>query len=336
MSSQQDRIDAMAAIGLHEEELRIYELLLERPGATSGDIAAATGRSTPHVRQWIRNIEHKGLVSRSPERPPRYRAAAPDLAIGALVAKRQGDLQTALALAEQLGKKKPLSEDRGDDELTVELITGDDALQHAIEQIYRSANREILELDRPPYLNTFQQHDSMREPVIRRGVSYRTIVDTRGLEVPGRAQHIRSSIAAGEQTRIYQGVPIKAAIVDRRLALVPLHLKHANQSGLLMRPSLLLDMFYTYFEMLWEQATPFESGVNPCANGDSAEAADQGQLILLLAAGLRDKAVAHRLRLPARTLERRIAALQKQLHASTRFQAGWKAAMRSRQESSGV
>ncbi|HWU71360.1 MAG TPA: helix-turn-helix domain-containing protein [Pseudoxanthomonas sp.] len=329
MSLPHERADALAAIGLHEEALRVYELLLERPGATSTDIAAATGWSVPQVRQWIKDIERKGLASRSPERPPRYRAAPPDLGIGALVAKKQGDLQAVLALAEQLGKKKPLTEDRGDDELTVELITGDDALQHAIEQIYRSANKEILELDRPPYLNTFQQHDTMREPVIRRGVSFRTIVDVRALDFPGRVQHIRSSIAAGEQTRVFQGVPIKAAIVDRRLALVPLHLKHATKSGLLMRPSLLLDMFCSHFEMLWEWATPFDTGVNPPANGNSAEAVDQEQLILLLAAGLRDKAVAHRLRLPARTLERRVAALQKQLHASTRFQAGWKAAMRS-------
>ncbi len=330
--SRGEKADALAAIGLREEEFRTYEHLLEHPGATLAEVAAAMGLSIAHARHWVQSVERKGLASRSAERPPRYRATSPDLSFGTLVAKRQIGLQAALALAGELGRRKPRNKDADEDELTVELITGRDALLRTIEHIHHSAKNEILELDRPPYLNTYQQHDAMREPVIRRSVSFRTVVDTRGLDVPGRTQHVRDSIAAGEQIRVYDGVPIKAAIIDRRFALVPLHLKSASDSGLLLRQSLLVDVLCAYFEMLWEAATPFalDLGIDlGTPRNGLAGTSDQEQLVVLLANGLKDKAVAQRLKVSERTLERRIADLQKRLRAATRFQAGWRAALRA-------
>jgi len=323
---RQEKTDALAAIDLHAEEVGIYEFLLECPGSDLTEISASTDLSLAHAQQWIRHLEEKGLISRSLHQNARYRAIPPDLCFGALVARRQSELQEVLALAEELGKKEPVKLDAERNELTVELITGREALIRTIEQIHHSAKHEILELDRPPYLTTYHQHNTMRDPVIRRQVSFRTIIDTRGLEAPGRAQHIRDSIAAGEVTRVFHGVPIKAAIVDRHLALVPLHLKSASESGLLLRQSLLLDLLCAHFEMLWDQATPFEVD---SYLGEAAISSSTNELVALLANGLKDKAIAQRLRLSDRTLGRHVADLQKQLNARTRFQAGWRAALRS-------
>jgi hypothetical protein len=52
------------------------------------------------------------------------------------------------------------------------------------------------------------------------------------------------------------------------------------------------------------------------------------ELIPLLAAGLNDKAIAHQLRISARTLMRRVVKLHSVLDAHSRFQAGWTLALR--------
>lgn len=320
------RKEALSAIGLDENELQIYELLLAQPNLVASDVAEVCGVGNARAMQLLRSLELNGLVSRSPERVPRYRAAPPDLGIGALVAKRQSELQTALTLAEQLATRRPSSKTTDSGELTVELITGREALVRVISQSYDSAKHEILEMDRPPYLNTYEQHDEMRVQIFGRGVSFRTIVDTAALKLPGRVQHIRDSIAAGEDTRLLNGVPIKAAIIDRRMALVPLHLKSASESGLILRPSLLLDVLCSHFELLWRQSVPF--GKDPQDASQSVDEQDEfAQLIVLLANGHADKAVWQRLGLSQRTFERRMAELHERLGAKTRFEAGWKAAM---------
>lgn len=320
------REEALAALGLEEKALQIYELLLAQQNLAAADLAHGCKIDKASIGPLLKNLESKGLVSRSPERVPRYRAAPPDLGIGALVARRQSELQTALTLAEHLAARRLSVEPAESDELSVELITGREALLRVISQSYDSAKREILEMDRPPYLNTVDEHDEMRAGIFARGVSFRTIVATAALKLPGRIAHVHESVRAGEETRILDDVPIKAAIIDRRMALVPLHLKSARVCGLILRPSLLLDVLCAHFDLLWQQAVPFEGGHEEGARSilDYGEFA---QLVSMLASGHADKAIWQRLHLSQRTFERRLALLQERLGARTRFEAGWKAAV---------
>lgn len=330
MQNQANRTetDALLALDMKADELKIYECLLERPGSTPADVVVASNFSAGYVRRLLSVLETKGLVTRSPERVAKYHAVAPELAFGALVAVRQSGLQAALSLAERLAKIRPQSSGDSGDELTVELITGRDALMRVIGQFYENAKHEILEFDRPPYVNPFESHNAMHVSMQDRNVVCRTICDTTKLDWPGGAQHIQECLAAGEEQRLYEGVPIKAAIIDRRMALVPLHLKTANDSGLLLRPSLLLDTLCAHFEMLWQLAAPVGADGTADSNGGRSESAELEQLTALLANGLKDQVIASRLKISARTFERRVSLLQKRLKANTRFQAGWNAAMR--------
>jgi sugar-specific transcriptional regulator TrmB len=328
-SSSQTEVEALQAIGLKEDELRVYEILLERPGAKPADIVADSEFSAANVRRLLTELERKSLVTRTPERVASYRAVAPELAFGAMVAQRQSGLQAVMGMAERLAKIRPLSNGSEADELTVELITGRDALMRVIAQFYESAQHEILEFDRPPYLNTYEGHAAMHTSAHHRSVACRTIVDTSTLEGPNGIKNIWRCSIDGEEIRLYDGVPIKAAIIDRRMALVPLHLKNVNESGLLLRPSLLLDTLCAHFEMVWEMAAPVEADGTVDVEAGRSEAAELEQLLAMLANGLKDKVIASRLRLSQRTFDRRVSALQKRLKAHTRFQAGWNAAMRA-------
>nr|WP_225737581.1 helix-turn-helix domain-containing protein [Dyella acidiphila] len=331
--SPRTETEALRALDMTADELKVYETLLERPGSSSADVVAASNFSAVHSRQLLGELEAKGLVTRSPERIARYQPVAPELAFGALVALRQSGLQAALGLAERLAKIRPSSGSDKGDELSVELITGRETLMRVIGQFYESAKHEILEFDRPPYVNPFESHNAMHVSMRDRNVICRTICDTTKLDWPGGPQHIQECLAAGEEQRLYDGVPIKAAIIDRRMGLVPLHLKSANDSGLLLRPSLLLDTLCAHFEMLWQLAAPVGSDNSLDIHARNAESAELEQLIALLANGLKDQVIASRLKISERTFERRISLLQKRLKANTRFQAGWNAAMRATRRS---
>ncbi|RDJ00585.1 hypothetical protein DVT68_07310 [Dyella solisilvae] len=333
MQASRTEADALSALDMTPEELKVYESLLERPGSTPAEVVVASGIPVVQVRRLLSALENQGLVTRSPERIARYHAVAPEVAFGALVALRQSGLKAALTMAERLAKIRPTScGDRGD-ELTVELITGRAALLRTICQFYDMAKHEIMEFDRPPYLNSYESHSATHLSMQDRHVHCRTICDTSKLDWPGGAQHIQDCLAAGEEQRLYEGVPIKAAIIDRRMALVPLHLKAPIDSGLLLRPSLLLDTLCAYFDIVWELSVPVGADGDLGATAGRSDSANLEQLAALLASGLKDHVIASRLQISERTFERRVALLQKRLKATTRFQAGWNAALRMKKNS---
>ena len=125
--------------------------------------------------------------------------------------------------------------------------------------------------------------------------------------------------------RTTYGVPLRLTVADRELALLPLDVNDPHGAALLVRASPLLDGLNAIFDMIWSRATLDVAGANasPHSLGSELDA-----MIPLLAAGLNDKAIAHRLRISVRTLLRRVAKLSTELGARSRFQAGWAAALR--------
>jgi DNA-binding NarL/FixJ family response regulator len=62
------------------------------------------------------------------------------------------------------------------------------------------------------------------------------------------------------------------------------------------------------------------------AAGGNEPSTDERTLLMLLAAGMKDSAIARQLRISERTANRRISELAERLDAHTRFQAGLQAA----------
>ncbi|MGW2310067.1 LuxR C-terminal-related transcriptional regulator [Actinomadura luteofluorescens] len=95
------------------------------------------------------------------------------------------------------------------------------------------------------------------------------------------------------------------------------------------RPSTLLDILIEVFDTCWEQATPlrFDDESGPVDVWPRLSEADR-HLLTLLAAGLKDEAVARHTGMGARTVSRHVARLLRTLNARTRFQAGVHAARR--------
>ncbi|MFE5090773.1 helix-turn-helix transcriptional regulator [Streptomyces sp. NPDC056638] len=80
------------------------------------------------------------------------------------------------------------------------------------------------------------------------------------------------------------------------------------------------------FEQTWDRATPFADAVSQGLEEVSREIHET--IVRLLAAGLKDEAIARRLGMSLRTARRHIADIMEELDATSRFQAGAHAAAR--------
>lgn len=286
----------LEALGVCSEDERLYRTLLARPEATAVELAGDTGWPVPRVSRHLRSLLELGLAARTPGRPARYMPAVPDAALELLALRKQAAIVEARLSASVL-----TAEFRAQQEAFT-VVRGTEAIAHRLYQAQQSAQDEVLVLDGLP-----------TEPRRAPGVVYRTIYDLDALADPAGLAVARS---AGSGCRMLRDVPVKLLVVDRRTALVQTGVDVVVDVG----PSSLLDALVRLFELLWQHATPVTA---PAAAGPLGP--EDQQLLALAAAGLTDQAIARRLGVAQRTVERRMQRILKALDATTRFQAGLRA-----------
>ncbi|MGH8274479.1 MAG: helix-turn-helix domain-containing protein [Gammaproteobacteria bacterium] len=338
MAKQQDRVTEqrpLEILGISEAEERAYRWLLTHSGATVVEITQALALSAGKTQRLLDTIETKGLVTHAPERPRRYIPVSPDIALKTLSIRHQEDLQRAEGVIREL-QEQAATQRHDEQEQMVELIASHEVQRQIFEHMHQTAQYEVATLIRLPILisrldvPSEQGQDSQRKAQAR-GVHYRSVVDTDWLSSPGAVQATREDMRAGEEIRVVSHLPFKMALVDHRLAFVPLNIQRLDSPILLIRSSTLLDALYALFEILWERAAPISitrAGIKEMGNPGSQLPEGTENILSLMAAGLNDKSIAYELGISTRTLNRRIAEIMKVFGARTRFQMVWLVALR--------
>lgn len=303
----------LEAIGVQPDEEAVYREVLSRPETEVDELAAALGRDGTEIGRSLTTLEELGLVHRLPGRPVRLRAARPDVAVDALVNRRREELARTQLAARNLLAEMP-AEERHRPEDIVEVLVGRPAVAARFDQLLDTTRQELLVLDRPPYVSEPGHTDSAVFRLLGSDVAVRGIYAPEALERPGALEDLEDAYAAGEQSRVHPSLPMKLAIGDRSMAILPIDVD-AVDAAVCVRPSSLLNALVRLFELLWTQATPV------VAAASEGRVTDR-QLAALLASGAKDDVVARRLGTSTRTLSRRIGELMDHLHVRTRFQAG--------------
>ncbi|SEF66857.1 Sugar-specific transcriptional regulator TrmB [Nonomuraea solani] len=315
----------LEGLGVTVAEETAYRALLRHGPATLSRLATDTGSSAAAIRRMLPRLEDLGLISRVAGRPLRLVATPPNVAIDILVARRQEEIAHSRAAAALLATE--VAERSGPHpEEVLEVVTGRDAVARRYLQLERNATREMLVLVHPPYAVDISDDQENRQRAARQGAPTRGIYGPQAFEQPGMLAHTRRAIEDGEQARLGQ-VPVKLAIADARTAILPLvsDEDRAVESALVVHPSALLDALVGLFETLWRAAVPLRLSAETL----EPEAWPQGpdtEVLALLAAGMKDDAIARQLGLSPRTVQRRVQVLCERLGARTRFHAGFLAA----------
>jgi len=315
-------------LGLTSDQEAMYVALIDVSSATLEEIS----RRCPGVPagQVIADLERAGLVSRLADPPGSgvaYAAAPPDVALELLVRARQQELaQARLSVAQLAARYRQARASAGPHEV-IEVVTTREATALRWEQLQRSAREQVRSFDRPPYISPAPLNNPVELEMLAAGVAYRAVYHPAGLALPGRPASMRTMIAAGEQARVTESVPVKMFIADDKMGLIPLEVGGSAEAGLIIRASSMLDTLVALFELVWEQAIPVHADGDLAAGG-TGPSQDEAALLSLLAAGLTDAAIAGHLGTHPRTVQRRVRELLDRLNAGTRFQAGLQAVRR--------
>jgi DNA-binding CsgD family transcriptional regulator len=312
-------------LGLTDDQEAVYVALVDVSSATAQELALRC--PDVQVGRVIPALERVGLVSRLAGVPDAYAAAPPDVALELLARSREQELARARLSMAQLSARYRQARVTAEPHEAIEVVTTREATVRRWEQVQRSARVQVRAFDRPPYVSPSPADNPVEQEMLAAGVAYRVVYHPAGFAIPGRPAAVRSMIAAGEQARVTESVPVKMFIADDQLGLIPLEVGGSAESSLIIRASSMLDTLIALFELVWERAVAIHAdGELPAAAEGPGE--DEAALLGLLAAGLTDAAIARHLGTHPRTVQRRVRELLGRLGAGTRFQAGLQAVRR--------
>ena len=323
-ASRPARANDLAAIGLSPFGERVYRALVASSTVTPAELAEELRAEVSEVDAELATLRAAGLVSRLSGRPRRYTAVEPDAAIEALVRDRFAELEkvrsTSMALSADFHAVQRSAVGSG----AIEVLSGPSELGRWFVRLQHQAREEMLAFDRPPYALAAT---NPVEPVsLRQGVRWRVVYAPESLELDGALEEITELADQGERARVHPGLPLKMAIADRRIALLPLSFDLDRTEVALVRESTLLDGLVQLFEQFWRVALPLDA-----VGSESTPVETPGvepALLTLLTAGLTDSAIARQMGWSTRTMNRRMRELFDAIGAQNRFQAGVQAARR--------
>ena len=156
---------------------------------------------------------------------------------------------------------------------------------------------------------------------IQRGTTLRCLYQADATRTPEILRYLGDFARAGAQVRVTRRITHRTIIVDRGLVLVAVEPDTLQRPYLVIREPVLVRSFFEQFATIWRDA--HSVGVGP---EDSLEETLVREILEVLKTGVTDEVAARQLNVSARTIRRRVAAVMDLLGASSRFEAGVKAA----------
>ncbi|MFE7974030.1 LuxR C-terminal-related transcriptional regulator [Streptomyces shenzhenensis] len=314
-------LSALSGLGMPDGTEAVYLALLDRGTATTAELARDTGRTPESATALLDWLRAHGLVLRANvlatagDSGAGWSAADPDSALRALILKHETELLQIRGSLPRLHEHYRHSRRTDPGDNSVEQLHTWEDIGHRYHQLLRDAHTEILIWDTAPYV---VGTGGMEKVALSRGVTFRQLCDPDGLTAEVSAE--RASIG-GLQARIHPDLPFRGAIADRSAAVITLDHEPQNAKALFVRSSPLLDGLVMLFETSWSRATPI--GGDPTGLNE-----EERKVMTLLAAGMKDEAIARQLGITTRTVRRRVQHLLTALQARSRFHAGVEATRR--------
>ena len=309
---------SLAALGLSVEEENTYRALLRVPDCDMEGLAEALGAAVADVAVFLDALTGRGLVKRISDR--RYAAVAPDSTLIDLLSDRLEQLRCGYKAFGELEQVYRDAQTRNGSTPGWETIRGFDAVRSRIMQLQGQARDQVCKLIRPPLITD----DSRRVEHADRAVEFRLVYERSMLEDSSVMRTVRAATELGKQVRFASSLPVKLMLVDDRFGLVSDHGQPDPVALVFEHPSL-LELARGLFEQVWPTAVPAVGGDGAAHDGDGLSDPDDRLLLSLLLAGLTDQAIAVRLGVGLRTVQRRVRDLMDAADVDTRIQLGWQA-----------
>ncbi|MEV6106061.1 helix-turn-helix transcriptional regulator [Streptomyces sp. NPDC051940] len=162
---------------------------------------------------------------------------------------------------------------------------------------------------------------------VARGVRVRELYSRRLTRVPSMAEHFARQQDVGVEVRTAPAVPITMIIGDGHTVLLPIDPENPRVGMLVVRAPALVRSYVALYEYCWLTATPYTRD-DPGGEAEIWARLTEQHLtaVRMLAGGAKDERIARALGVSLRTVSRILSELMQELGASSRFEAGVRAA----------
>lgn len=322
-------------LGLDQSDESVYRYYIERPVSTLAEISCATGLRESVVESSRARLIDLGLLRLEPSGELRAVPNGPAMVIemsrndlDAEYARKRSDLAqmecelTRLTNAQILGA----SNER---EPQVDRVPSFDAMTVRIAELMCHVRAEVAWVDPASSMPGKARADPgvpSENNAAQRGVDVRVICPPPRLSDSSGHRWVDSRRNSLVRTRVMPTPDMELLIFDRRVAMLGDYRRNGDHSALLVRDTLLVYALYRVFETWWAQATDLGSFVDSDDAAVSELNGEERVILRMLSDGDKDEAVARKLGISVRTVRRKISDIMRRMPASSRFQAGVRAA----------
>ncbi|WP_063781205.1 helix-turn-helix transcriptional regulator [Streptomyces maremycinicus] len=315
-----------APLPIEEGDIPVYGWLTRRGGGRVNQAASELGLSPDQVVAALERLRGAGLVRTLRSDPHEVRAVDPDVVATKLTAPLRDSIRHQEEQLKQINNHIERLRDRFFDrpnhqDLTLEVVPTLEEVRAALNRASAECREEVVSSQPggggrvPEAMEEALERD---HALLARNVRMRTLYHhTARFNGPSQA-YVAAATALGAQYRTSHELFGRLIIFDRSLAFIPE--RSGSWGAISIREPSVVEYLYEIFEQYWICATPFSDAAQ---DGLERVAKEMHQTIIdLLAAGLKDEAIARRLGMSLRTARRHIADIMDNLGADSRFQAG--------------
>ncbi len=274
-------IKSFGAFGLNTYETKSYLSLLEKDSLTAVEVAKISGVPRGRVYEILENLLAKGFCHSIPGKVKKYKAVNPTV----LQERIQPKLKVVESEIDQK-KRELVSIKKDTNEIIenlvplynasrsinspleyIEVIKDPHMIHKRFMQLRADAKEEILSFTKPPFSvpkDKLEKQVDQEAGILSRSVrfTWKSIYEICKDEDERRWQFrmIERAVRAGEEARVINELPMKAAIFDSRIVLCTLEDPVLDQPSftahVVEHPALAKTIKIT-FETLWEKAEDF-------------------------------------------------------------------------------
>lgn len=247
----------LAQLGLTPAEAQVYLALVQNGSLGASAIAAATGLARTSVYPTLGSLVDKGLVDAGEGYGSRFAAVPAEQALpNLMVSDKEALLQRERITSEVIQRISSVAErDESAPTELIQVIRSPRAVAERFERLQLAAQRQIDVFTKPPFFS--RTGNPAQEKALRGGVHARSIYEKAALDDPAVKPYFEKWLTTGEEARIYDGeLPLKMAIFDSQVVLMPLIMPGEQTRALLIHNPQLAQSLCLAFQFVWERSAP--------------------------------------------------------------------------------
>ncbi|WP_037608390.1 helix-turn-helix transcriptional regulator [Streptacidiphilus rugosus] len=320
----------LESLGLNARAGAVYQAMLDHPGHGVDELAALCDLTPGQVHDCLDELTQLMLVRASTEHPGQMRAVSPEIGLADMLVREEVELAARQAkLAASRAAVTRMVADRADSRATHgERLLGMDAIQTRLDLLGRGATSEVLGVhpgaaQRPEDLAAGRAADT---EAMARGVTLKVLYQDATRNDPHTTTFAQWLISKRGEVRTAPVIPQRLVIFDRTQALVPIDPADTRKGALHVAEPGIVGALCGLFDQAWSTAVPL--GATRADDPTTGLSATERELLRLLGTGVTDETASQRLGISSRTVKRHMASIMERLNATSRFEAGIKAAQK--------